>query len=109
MARASRTVACAALLAAIGCSLPDSAGAGVSDTTFVRTMVALRKLELDRTVDSTALDSARRVVLRRNRVTVGELEAKARALAGDAQHASNVWRAIDRGVEGVTLRSPTKP
>lgn len=108
MTRASFALACTLTLAVAGCTRPGMATSDVSDSTFVRTMVALRKLELDQSVDSATLDSARRVVLRRHGVTVNQLETKARALAGDAQHASDVWRAIDRGLVA-SARKPERP
>ena len=69
---------------------------GVDDSTFVRTMAALRQVQ----GDSTLGDSARRVrrdsVLRRNEVTADRLERAARALADDPQRAEALFQAVNR-------------
>jgi hypothetical protein len=69
---------------------------GVDDSTFVRTMAALRQVQGDSTIG----DSIRRVrrdsVLRRNRVTADQLERAARALADDPPRAEALFQALNR-------------
>ena len=67
----------------------------MTDSTFVRTMVELHRVESDSTIDSMMQDSVRRIVLRRNGVSVEELDRAARALAAEPAHATAVWREIE--------------
>jgi hypothetical protein len=79
----------------------------VSDSTFVATMTELRRIEADHAMDSTARDSARTAILRRNGVTPQELEEAARAMADNPDRALAVWRSIEQRAEGE--RAPTAP
>jgi len=69
---------------------------GMSDSTFVRTMVALWRVATDSSIDSTARDSARRQVLRQNSVTAEQLDAASKALAREPVRADSLWVRIDR-------------
>ncbi|MBX6333002.1 MAG: hypothetical protein IRY91_14235, partial [Gemmatimonadaceae bacterium] len=105
MPKLSLTLAAPVLVAVLsGC--PRPAGTKVmGDSTFVSTMVALRRIEADSLMDSTARDSARTVVLRHHGVTADELEQAARAMAADLDHASAVWREIAK--QSATRRPST--
>ena len=70
--------------------------AGVSDSTFVRTMAALRRVNSDAALDSAARASARAAVLQREGLTPDQLERAASALADDPERAGALFAAIDR-------------
>jgi len=84
----------AALLLA-ACTREPTA-AGLPDSTFVATMVQLRRIHADSTLDSMMKDSARRETLRAHGLTAATLEQAARALADHPQRAMNVFKQIDR-------------
>jgi hypothetical protein len=86
----------AGLTAYAGCR--RAAPTGMSDSTFVATMADLRRIERDTTLNDSGRASARREALRTHRVTPGELERAARALAENPRRALTVWEAIDRRV-----------
>jgi hypothetical protein len=93
-------VLAAALLQA-ACPRWSSAGRGdVPDSTFVATMVQLRQVQGDSSLEAMAKDSARREVLRAHGLTAEELERAARALAANPKHAMAVFREIDRQATG---------
>lgn len=69
---------------------------GVTDSTFVAAMSELRRVESAPTRDSASRAAARAAVLQRQGLTPAELERAARALAGDPERATEIWRAIDR-------------
>jgi hypothetical protein len=69
---------------------------GMTDTTFVKTMVGLYRVATDSSIDSTARDSARRQVLRLNKVTTEQLDAASKALALEPVRANSLWARIDR-------------
>jgi hypothetical protein len=69
---------------------------GMTDTTFVKTMVGLWRVATDSSIDSTARDSARRQVLRLNQVTVEQLDAASKKLALEPVRANSLWARIDR-------------
>lgn len=71
---------------------------GVSDSTFVATIVKLHGINADTMLDSVSRAAARSAVLKRQGVTVEELERVARAMASDPRHAMEVWLAIQQGV-----------
>jgi hypothetical protein len=95
------------ILGLISACWRPSGGSTVSDSTFVAAMAELRTIEADQAMDSTARDSARTAVLRRNGISPADLEEAARAMARDPDHALAVWRAIERRTEGE--RAPTAP
>jgi hypothetical protein len=68
---------------------------GMTDSTFVHTMVRLRKVDQDSTLDSLARDSARRMVLRTEKVSPERMEAAAKALAEQPTRAEKVWKTIE--------------
>lgn len=71
---------------------------GVGETTFVATMVELRRLDTLTTTDSAARASARAAVLQRHGLTARQLERFAGALADDPAHAQEVFARIDSTV-----------
>lgn len=84
------------LSGALGCpGRGDLGGGGVNDSTFVNTIVELRRIGADSSLDSTARDSARRALLRRRGLTARQLEDAARAMAANPDRAIAIWRAID--------------
>ena len=78
--------------------------AGVSDSTFVRTMAELRVLHTRAWPDSAAKAAALDSILQRRGLTPEQLERAARSLADDPERAVEIWREIDRYVRGDTLR-----
>ena len=69
---------------------------GMSDTTFVHTMIRLHAVAVDSSLDSLARDSARRTVLRENHVTAVQLDAAVESLSLDSKRAESLWTRIDR-------------
>ncbi|HSJ63062.1 MAG TPA: hypothetical protein VK922_04050 [Gemmatimonadaceae bacterium] len=69
--------------------------AGLSEEEFVSAMAALRRIERDVTLDSATKATARVNTLQERNLTPPELEAAARALAGDPERALTVWSRID--------------
>jgi len=69
---------------------------GMTDTTFVHTMIRLHAVAVDSSLDSVARDSARRGVLRDNHVTVAQLDAAVESLSFDTRRAESLWTRIDR-------------
>jgi hypothetical protein len=70
--------------------------AGVDDSTFVRTIAALRQVQGDSTIGDSVRRLRRDSVLRRNRVTADQLERAARALADDPPRAEALFQAVNR-------------
>lgn len=92
MRQACLLVASAVLLA--GCRSNEIVN-GVSDSTFTRTMIALRRLPLAGGGDTTARAAARDSVLRAHGITGAQLESAAVRLADDPNRAANLWRVIE--------------
>ena len=83
---------------AILCACPPSephVDLGISDSTFVRTLVRLRRISEDTLIDSLARDSSRRMVLREQRVTAAQLDSAARLLKLEPKRADTLWKTID--------------
>jgi len=70
--------------------------AGVSDSTFVRTMAELQHVGENRALDSAAAAAARARVLRAHGVTAAKLEEAAHRLASDPERAANLLQAIEQ-------------
>ena len=81
---------------------------GMTDTLFVKTMVRLRKINGDSSIDSVGRDSARRTVLRQQGVTVGRLDTAAKLLAGQPARAESVWKAIEEQMHPKPVVPPAK-
>jgi hypothetical protein len=97
-------VLAAATVAAAGCRPRDSTR--VSDSTFIATMVDLRRLPTAGAGDS----AVRAAILRRRGVTAAALERAARDLAADPKRAARVWSAIEQRETPPTAPSmPTPP
>jgi hypothetical protein len=95
MRRAALIAMLAAGLAA--CPRTDRrADIGMTDTTFVHTMLRLHAVAVDSSLDSLARDSARKMVLRENHVTAAQLDAAVESLAFDSRRAESLWSRIDR-------------
>ncbi|HSA56428.1 MAG TPA: hypothetical protein VLE53_12045 [Gemmatimonadaceae bacterium] len=92
MRRASLVVVSAVLLAS--CRGQEIVS-GVSDSTFARTMIALRRLPLATGGDTTARTAARDSILRAHGVTAAQLESAAVRLASQPDRAANLWRVIE--------------
>jgi hypothetical protein len=82
---------------------------GMSDSTFVRTIVRLRRVGEDTALDSLAKDSVRQVVLRQQKVTVEQLDAAAKALAAQPRRADTLWQTIENQVARRQPGTPQKP
>jgi hypothetical protein len=95
-------------LGASGCQGRDII-AGVNDSTFVRTMAALRVVQGDSTIGDSARKARRDSVLKSHEVTAAQLERAARALADDPERAEAIFQAVSRA-NGVTdsVRAKTR-
>jgi hypothetical protein len=97
----------AALLILPACPAADPhVDLGMSDTTFVHTMVRLYAVAVDTLLDSLARDSARRTALRDMNVTPQQLDTAAFRLAREPKRAESLWSRIDRATKG---RNPATP
>lgn len=85
------------LLTPAGCRREELPG-GLTDSSFVSTMVELRRIRENATLDSTERAQAREAVLRRRRVTPKQLEQAAATLADDPARASAIWQTVERHV-----------
>ncbi|HMA04011.1 MAG TPA: hypothetical protein VKP02_16710 [Gemmatimonadaceae bacterium] len=99
------TLICASLGA---CRNGHAPSLGIADTTFVGALSELRRVQADTSLDITMKDSSRRMVLRRYRVTSGQLEHAARVLAESPARASDLWRQIESAPTPLVVR-PTAP
>jgi hypothetical protein len=105
--RRARHLALLALLAppaAGGCREADLSG-GVSDSVFVRTMVELRRVQSNATLDSAGRAEVRRKALEKHRLTAAQLEEAAGELADDPARVSQVWQEIERRLATDAMRS----
>jgi hypothetical protein len=68
----------------------------MSDSTFVRTMVALRTLPVGMIADPAARARQRDSILTANGVTAAQVESTAVRLANDPERAAGIWRAIEQ-------------
>ena len=82
-------------LGASGCQGRDIV-AGVSDSTFVQTMAALRRVASDSTLGDSARAHGRDSVLRQPGLTATQFERAARALADDPDRAEALFQAVNR-------------
>ena len=97
-ARTSTLVAIAALLTLVSACRSDPIFREMSDSTYVQTMAALRRLPLN--IDSVSRARQRDSVLRTFGVTAQELEAIAIRLSDDPARAAVVFRAIENSTPG---------
>ena len=79
-----------AILFALAACRKQDGPLSARDSTFVATMIDLRRLP------SGSDSAARQAVLRRNRTTAASLEAVAAELASDPVHAADLWRRIEQ-------------
>jgi hypothetical protein len=77
-----------------GCAAGDIVS-GVSDSTFVRTMVALRQLPTGTSIDTIARAQSRDSILEAHGVTAAQLESAAVHLADQPDRAAGLWRMIE--------------
>jgi hypothetical protein len=91
-----------ATLVGTGCAKKKRGGAGTSaaDSVFVQTIVELRKVATDESLDSARRVAERGRVLQRRGLTPATLEARSRELAKTPAHATAVWDAIGRATNG---------
>lgn len=92
-ARTSTLVAIAALVTLVSACRSDPIFREMSDSTYVQTMAALRRLPLN--IDSVSRARQRDSVLRTFGVTAQELEAIAIRLSDDPARAAVVFRTIE--------------
>ena len=83
-----------ALLLVAACR-SDSVFSDISDSTYVRTMVALRKLPVGN-VDSAGRARQTDSVLKSFGLTAAQLESTSVRLSGDPARAAEIWRAIEQ-------------
>lgn len=96
--RTSTLLAVVVLLTLVSACRSDPIFREMSDSTYVQTMAALRRLPLN--IDSVSRARQRDSVLRTFGVTAQELEAIAIRLADDPARASVVFRAIENSTAG---------
>ena len=77
----------------VGCKQGEIVS-GVTDSTFVETIVALRLINIDPALDSARRVAARDSLLQSRDLTAETLEAAARALADDPDRAFALWQRI---------------
>ena len=92
------------ILVIAGCTR-DGLAPGMSDSTYIASMVALLRVGGDATLDSAGRAAARRTVLQQRGLTPEQLEQWARGLARDPQRANDVASEIHRKVQQL----PTQP
>jgi len=73
----------------------DGVFSDISDSTYVKTMVALRKLPVGN-VDSASRARQTDSVLKSVGVTAAQLESTSVRLSGDPARAAEIWRAIEQ-------------
>lgn len=100
------TAAALALLLAACPPADPHVALGMSDSTFVHTMVRLKQVAADSTIDELARDSSRKLVLRENNVTAGQMDAAARLLAQEPLRAESLWVRIERQAKPRNAASP---
>jgi hypothetical protein len=83
----------------VACS--DPVFSDMSDSTYVRTMVALRKLPIGQ-ADTTLRARQRDSILKAFGVTAAQLESTTVRLAGDPARALEIFRAIESPVQDTT-------
>jgi hypothetical protein len=89
------TVVLTASGAAGACRSDPEISDGVSDSTFVRTMVDLRRLDTVTSLDSAARAAERAAVLQRRGLTAARLERAATSLADEPARAQKIFSRID--------------
>lgn len=99
MNRRTAFLAFALLTQGVACR-KDPVFVDMSDSTFVRTMVALRHLPVGGGFDVAARDRQRDSILTVFQVTPAQLESTAVRLASDPARAAEIWRAIESPVGG---------
>ncbi len=77
----------------VGCKQGEIVS-GVTDSTFVETIVALRLINIDPALDSARRAAARDSLLQSRDLTAETLEAAARGLADDPDRAFALWQRI---------------
>lgn len=96
------------MLGAGGCQARDIVP-GVTDSTFVRTMVELRRVQGNPSLDDSARAAARAAALKRHGLTAAQLERAARSLATDPERAQALFRAVNKGMGGAPDSADTAP
>jgi hypothetical protein len=91
-------IALATLVQSAGCR-SDPVFTDMSDSTFVRTMVALRKLPIG-SADTATRARQRDSVLNVFGVTAAQVESTTLRLADDPARAASIWRAIENPSTG---------
>jgi hypothetical protein len=69
---------------------------GVTDSQFVATLADLRRIDATVQLDSASRAAARTRILQQRGLTVERLDSAARALAGDPERASAIFRAVEQ-------------
>lgn len=96
-------------LGAGGCQARDIVP-GVDDSTFVRTMADLRRVQTNPSLaDSAARAAARAAALKRHGMTAEQLERAARSLATDPERAQALFRAVNKATGAAADSSDIAP
>jgi hypothetical protein len=90
---------------AAGCRSRHAPSLGMADSTFVRALRELRRVQADSSLDATMKDSSRRMILRRYDVSSAQLEHAARVLAESPARASDLWRQIESASRPAVARA----
>jgi hypothetical protein len=106
----TRTLALHALILSgmVACR-PGEIVAGVSDSTFVATMIALTRINQDVARDSASRAAARDSVLQSRDLAADDIERAARALEDDPERAMALWVRIGRQNADSTRPEPRSP
>ena len=97
-ARATTVVALATSLVVIATSCKKQGASASADSTFVRTMIDLRLVTNNTTLDSAAKAHARDSILRHYSTSAAGLDSIARRLGANPDRAVDLLRKIDNGV-----------
>jgi len=104
---ATRWIAGLCVLLAAGASCQRSQSSdGVSDTTFVAVMAALKNVRDMPGLDSAARAFKRDSILQRKGLKPAQLEAAAKRLAQNPARAQTVWQAVERRAADTTRPKP---
>jgi hypothetical protein len=96
-AKATRITAIMLGIVALAASCKKAADSPTADSTFVHAMVDLRVLATNTALDSGAQARARDSILHRYGTSAADLEATARQIAKNPDHAVELLRKIDNG------------
>ena len=98
-------------LALAGACRSETIVEGVSDSTFVATLAALRRVQNEAGLDSVGRTALRDSILQSRGLTAAALERAARMLAEHPARAQRIWLAVERQTRdgAVAPKPPARP